>query len=39
MAELIVAKHRGGKIGTIRCAFVGENQRFANENECAEEGV
>jgi replicative DNA helicase len=30
IAELIVAKHRGGKTGTIRCAFVGEHQRFAN---------
>ncbi len=30
IAELIIAKHRGGKTGTIRCAFVGENQRFAN---------
>jgi len=30
IAELIVAKHRGGKTGTIRCAFVGKHQRFAN---------
>jgi replicative DNA helicase len=30
MAELLVAKHRGGKTGTIRCAFVGKHQRFAN---------
>ncbi len=33
IAELIVAKHRGGKTGTIRCAFVGKNQRFANQQE------
>jgi len=33
IAELIVAKHRGGKTGTIRCAFVGENQRFANAKQ------
>ena len=32
-AELIIAKHRGGQIGTIRCAFVGENQRFANTHD------
>jgi replicative DNA helicase len=30
IAELIIAKHRGGATGTIRCAFVGKNQRFAN---------
>ncbi len=33
IAELIVAKHRGGKTGTIRCAFIGKNQRFANQAE------
>ena len=33
IAKLIVAKHRGGKTGTIRCAFVGKNQRFANQTE------
>jgi replicative DNA helicase len=33
IAELIVAKHGGGKTGTIRCAFVGKNQRFANKIE------
>jgi len=33
VAELIIAKHRGGKTGTIRCAFVGENQRFADQSE------
>ncbi len=30
MAELLVAKHRGGKTGTVHCAFVGEHQRFAS---------
>lgn len=30
IAELIVAKHRGGQIGTSYCAFVGKHQRFAN---------
>jgi replicative DNA helicase len=30
IAELIIAKHRGGKTGTVRCAFIGKNQRFAN---------
>ncbi len=35
IAELIVAKHRGGKTGTIRCAFVGKNQRFANQTHTA----
>lgn len=27
-AELIVAKHRGGETGTVRCKFIGEQQRF-----------
>jgi len=30
IAELIIAKHRGGEIGTVRCAFIGKQQRFAN---------
>ncbi len=29
-AELIIAKHRGGKTGMVRCAFIGKNQRFAD---------
>ncbi len=35
MAELIIAKHRGGKTGTVHCAFIGEHQRFASENSCS----
>ncbi len=31
IAELIIAKHRGGKTGTIRCHFIGKHQRFAND--------
>ncbi len=31
IAELLIAKHRGGKTGTIRCAFVGHYQRFDND--------
>ena len=36
IAELIIAKHRGGKTGTIRCAFIGEHQRFGNLSESNE---
>jgi replicative DNA helicase len=39
IAELIIAKHRGGKTGTVRCAFIGENQRFANQKDVKEEGA
>ncbi len=28
VAEIIVSKNRGGKIGTVRTLFVGENQKF-----------
>ena len=30
VAEIIVSKNRGGKIGTVRTLFVGENQKFKN---------
>ena len=33
IAELLVAKHRGGQIGTVQCAFVGKHQRFADHQE------
>jgi replicative DNA helicase len=39
IAELIIAKHRGGKTGTVRCAFIGKNQRFANQKNTKQKGA
>ena len=36
IAELIIAKHRSGEIGTIRCAFVGKHQCFETLNESSQ---
>ncbi len=33
IAEAIIAKHRNGKTGTVRLAWVGEHTRFANLDE------
>ncbi len=33
VAEAIVAKHRNGKTGTIRLAWLGEHTRFVNLDE------
>jgi replicative DNA helicase len=32
-AELIIAKHRGGEIGTIDCDFIGKQQRFSDAKQ------
>lgn len=34
-ADIIIAKARRGKVGTVRCAFLGHRQRFAGLNKAA----
>ncbi|PKR54416.1 replicative DNA helicase [Thalassospira marina] len=34
-ADIIVAKARRGKVGTVRCAFLGHRQRFADLDKAA----